>query len=157
MDIFRAIDDYDPPFFKTINKNNKEDLPDYLPKSLEKAIKSFILTCAIRRLRGHENKHNSMLVHVALLVKWIDRVASLVNEKTKEYANAIRSEDSGILQELKELYETDFVPTTDNVLENLDYKDIRIKQHSWEEVKSELKKAVSKIDVRSVHRTRGGR
>lgn len=154
LDIFRAIDDYDPPFFKTINKNNKGNLPDYLPKSLESAIKSFILTCAIRRLRGHENKHNSMLVHVALLVKWIDRVAYLVNEKTKEYANAIRSEDAGILQELKELYETDFVPTTENVLENLDYKDIRIKQHTWEEVKSELKKAVSKIDVRSVHGTR---
>ncbi|WP_048508457.1 Z1 domain-containing protein [Chryseobacterium angstadtii] len=154
LDIFRAIDDFDPPFFRTINKFNKEDLPEYLPGSLEKAIKSFILTCAIRRLRGHENKHNSMLVHVALLVKWIDRVASLVNEKTKEYANKIRSEDEGILQELKELYETDFVPTTDNVLENLDYKDIRIKQHSWEEIKGELKKAVSKIDVRSVHGTR---
>lgn len=151
LNIFRAIDDYDPPFFKTINKNNKEDLPDYLPESLEKAIKSFILTCVIRRLRGHENKHNSMLIHVALLVKWIDRVAYLVNEKTKEYANAIRSEDVVILKELKELYETDFVPTTDNVLENLDYKDIRIKQHSWDDVKSELKKAVSKIDVRSVH------
>jgi hypothetical protein len=151
LDIFRAIDDYDPPFFKTINKNNKEDLPDYLPKSLEKAIKSFILTCAIRRLRGQENKHNSMLIHVALLVKWIDRVAYLVNEKTKEYTNAIRSEDAQILQELKELFETDFVPTTDNVLGNLDYKDIRIKQHSWEQVKIELKRAVSKIDVRSVH------
>lgn len=154
LDIFRAIDDFDPPFFRTINKQNKEDLPEYLPKSLEKAIKSFILTCAIRRLRGQENKHNTMLVHVALLVKWIDRVAYLVNEKTKEYANAIRSEDAQILQELKELFETDFVPTTDNILENLDYKDIRIKQHSWEEVKSELKKAVSKIDVRSVHGTR---
>jgi hypothetical protein len=154
LDIFRAIDDYDPPFFKSINKNNKEDLPEYLPKSLEKAIKSFILTCAIRRLRGHENKHNSMLVHVALLVKWIDRVASLVNEKTKEYTNAIRSEDENILKELKELYLTDFVLTTDNILENLDYKDIRIKQHSWEDVKGELKKAVSKIDVRSVHGTR---
>lgn len=154
LDIFRAIDDYDPPFFKTINKNNKEELPEYLPKSLERAIKSFILTCAIRRLRGQENKHNSMLVHVALLVKWIDRVAYLVNEKTKEYANAIRSDDTKILQELKGLYETDFVPTTENVLGNLDYKDIRIRQHSWEEVKGELKKAVSKIDVRSVHGTR---
>jgi hypothetical protein len=154
LDIFRAIDDFDPPFFKTINKLNKEDLPEYLPLSLEKAIKSFILTCAVRRLRGHENKHNSMLVHVALLVKWIDRVASLVNKKAKEYANAIMSEDEDILQELKELYETDFIPTTDNVLENLDYKDIRIKQHSWGEVRGELKKAVSKIDVRSVHGTR---
>jgi hypothetical protein len=154
LDIFRAINDYDPPFFKTINKNNKEDLPEYLPKSLEKAIKSFILTCTIRRLRGHENKHNSMLVHVALLVKWIDKVAYLVNEKTREYANAIKAEDAGILQELRELFESDFIPTTDNVLENLDYKEIRIKQHSWEEVKGELKKAVSKIDVRSVHGTR---
>lgn len=154
LDIFRGIDDYDPPFFRTINRDNKEDLPRYLPKSLEQAIKSFILTCAIRRVRGHENKHNSMLVHVALLVKWIDRVAYLVNEKTKEYKNAIQSEDGALLRELKELYESDFLPTTRNVLDNLDYTDIRIKEHNWQEIKNELKNAVLKIDVRSVHGTR---
>jgi len=154
LDIFREINDYDPPFFRTINRDNKDDLPDYLPPSLERAIKSFILTCAVRRVRGHENKHNSMLVHVALLVKWIDRVAYLVNEKTKEYQNAIQSEDETLLNELKELYETDFLPTTKNVLENIDYKDIRIKEHTWAVVKQELKKAASKIDVRSVHGTR---
>lgn len=169
LDIFRPIDsfigydsknnpiyegDYDPPFFKTINKANKDDLPEYLPPSLDRAIKSFILTCAIRRVRGHENKHNSMLVHVALLVRWIDRVARLVSEKTKVYQDAIQSEDEALLSELKELYLTDFVPTTKNVLDNLDYTDIRIKEHSWEEVKKELKQAVLKIDVRSVHGTR---
>ena len=154
LDIFRGIDDYDPPFFRTINRENKDILPEYLPPSLERAIKSFILTCAIRRVRGHESKHNSMLVHVALLVRWIDRVAYLVNEKTKEYKNAIQSEDATLLNELKELYETDFLPTTKNVLENLDYTDIRIKKHTWEEVKKELKNAVLKIDVRSVHGTR---
>jgi hypothetical protein len=154
LDIFRGIDDYDPPFFRTINRDNKDDLPEYLPKSLEQAIKSFILTCAIRRVRGHQNKHNSMLVHVALLVRWIDRVAYLVNEKTKEYKNAIQSEDQKLLKELKELYETDFLPTTLNVLDNLDYTDIRIKENTWEEIKNELKNAVLKIDVRSVHGTR---
>lgn len=154
LDIFRGIDDYDPPFFRTINRENKDILPEYLPPSLERAIKSFILTCAIRRVRGHENKHNSMLVHVALLVRWIDRVAYLVNEKTKEYKNAIQSEDATLLNELKELYETDFLPTTKNVLDNLDYTDIRIKEHTWEEVKKELKNSVLKIDVRSVHGTR---
>src|SRR5690606_10925261 len=154
LDIFREIDDYDPPFFRTINKENKDILPEYLPPSLERAIKSFILTCAIRRVRGHENKHNSMLVHVALLVRWIDRVAYLVNEQTKEYKNAIQSEDETLLSELKELYETDFLPTTQNVLDNLDYTDIRIKDHTWEQVKKELKNAVLKIDVRSVHGTR---
>jgi hypothetical protein len=154
LDIFRGINDYDPPFFRTINRDNKDDLPEYLPKSLEQAIQSFILTCAIRRVRGHENKHNSMLIHVALLVKWIDRVAYLVNEKAKLYKNAIQSEDVALINELKELYESDFLPTTKNVLENLDYTDIRIKEHTWEEVKNELKNAVLKIDVRSVHGTR---
>lgn len=154
LDIFRAIDDFDPPFFRTINKYNKEDLPEYLPKSLETAIKSFILTCAIRRVRGHEKKHNSMLIHVALLVKWIDKVAYLVNDKMREYKNAIDGNDETLMNDLKHLYEFDFLPTTENVLENLDYTDIRIKAHSWEEVKKELKKAASKIEVRSVHGTR---
>lgn len=154
LDIFREISDYDPPFFRTINRENKDILPEYLPPSLERAIKSFILTCAIRRVRGHENKHNSMLIHVALLVRWIDRVAYLVNEKTKEYQDAIQSEDNTLLKDLKEIYETDFLPTTRNVLENLDYTDIRIKEHNWEVVKKELKPAALKIDVRSVHGTR---
>lgn len=152
--IFREIDDFDPPFFRVLNRDNKNDLPEYLPTSLHQAIKSFILTCAIRRVRGHENKHNSMLVHVALLVKWIDRVAYLVNEITREYKNAIQSEDEVLLNDLKTLYKSDFLVTTNNVLENLDYTDIRIKEHSWENVKKELKNAVLKIDVRSVHGTR---
>lgn len=154
LDIFRAIDDFDPPFFRTINKHNKEDLPEYLPKSLETAIKSFILTCAIRRVRGHEKKHNSMLIHVALLVKWIDRVAYLVNDKMREYKNAIDGNDELLMNDLKHLYQSDFLPTTENVLENLDYTDVRIKTHTWEEVKKEVKKAASKIEVRSVHGTR---
>lgn len=154
LDIFREINDYDPPFFHKINRENKDTLPEYLPPSLEHAIKSFILTCAIRRVRGQENKHNSMLIHVALLVRWIDKVAYLVNIKMKEYQNAIQSEDATLLKELKELYETDFLPTTKNVLDNLDYTDIRIKEHKWEEVISELKNAALKIEVRSVHGTR---
>ena len=151
LNVFRVIDDYDPPFFKTINKNNKDDLPGYLPESLETALKSFILTCAIRRLRGHEKKHNSMLVHVALYVKWIDRVASLVNERMKDFKNYISANDSQFLKELEELFINDFSPTTENVIENIDYKDSRIELHNWENVKAELKKAASKIDVRAVH------
>ena len=154
LNIFRLIDDYDPPFFRTINKNNKEKLPEYLPKSLETALKSFILTCAIRRLRGHEKKHNSMLVHVALYVAWIDKVALLVNKRMKEFKNYISGNDAKFMKELEELYTNDFFSTTENVLENIDYTDKRIELHDWESVKAELKKAASKIDVRAVHGTR---
>lgn len=154
LNVFRVIDDYDPPFFKTINKNNKDNLPEYLPESLETALKSFILTCAVRRLRGHEKKHNSMLIHVALYVKWIDRVALLVNERMKDFKNYIIANDAKFLNELEELYRNDFMPTTENVIENIDYKDTRIELHDWNSVKAELKKAASKIDIRAVHGTR---
>lgn len=154
LNVFRVIDDYDPPFFKTINKNNKDDLPEYLPESLETALKSFILTCAIRRLRGHDKKHNSMLVHVALYVAWIDKVALLVNERMKDFKNYISGNDAKFMKELEKLYTNDFIPTTENILENIDYTDNRIELHDWESVKAELKKAASKIDVRAVHGTR---
>lgn len=154
LNVFRVIDDYDPPFFKTINKNNKDKLPEYLPESLETALKSFILTCAIRRLRGHDKKHNSMLVHVALYVAWIDKVALLVNERMKDFKNYISGNDAKFMKELKELYTNDFIPTTENIIENIDYTDNRIELHDWESVKAELKKAASKIDVRAVHGTR---
>lgn len=154
LDVFRVVDDYDPPFFKTINKNNRNQLPEYLPKSLETALKSFIITCAIRRLRGHEKKHNSMLIHVALYVLWIDRVAVLVNERMKEFKNYIIGNDTKFFNELEELYVNDFIPTTENVLENIDYKDSRIELHNWNSIKTEIKKAASKIEVRAVHGTR---
>lgn len=151
LDVFRSISDFDPPFFSTLNLNNKDQLPEYLPNSLKQAILAFILTCTIRRLRGHERKHNSMLVHVALYVKWIDRVAKLVNECLEDYKNKIAGDDPDTLNSLKTIYELDFIPTTDNVLDNLDYKDIRIKKHSWNDVMVELKAATSKIEVRAVH------
>jgi Z1 domain len=167
LNIFRVVNDFSQsPFYvlaaevdtndypKYRSPKKDEPLPYFLPNSLKKAIKSFILTCAIRRIRGHETKHNSMLVHVALLVNWIDRVAYLVNEQMREYTNSINGLDASLISELKELYFIDFVPTTENILENLDYKDIRIKLHDWESVLLELPKAVSKIEVRSVHGTR---
>ncbi len=151
LSIIRYAEDQEPYFPKKINKDNKDDLPDDLPTSLHEAIKAFILTNAIKRVRGHEKKHSSMLVHVALRVQWIDRVSWLVNEKLRSYKNQIKSGQGNILNELKELYERDFVPTTIEVKENMLYNDPRVKTHNWEEVKEQLIQAVLKIDVRAVH------
>lgn len=155
LKIFRPIysEEYNPPFFEKINKHNKDDLPEYLPNSLKRAIKSFILTCAIRRLRGHEKKHNSMLIHVSLYVKWIDRVALLVNELVKEFTNNIEANDIEFIEDIRDIFESDFKPTTENVLENIRYKDNRIKAHTWEEVRKEIRTAIKKFDVRAVHGT----
>ncbi|MGL5561817.1 MAG: Z1 domain-containing protein, partial [Tannerellaceae bacterium] len=157
LDIIRSAEDQEPYFPKSINKKNKTELPDEIPQSLKEAIKSFILSCAIRRLRGQENKDNSMLVHVALYVNWIDRVAWLVNEVLRDYKNQIHSKQGPILNELKELFLTDYVNTTENVIRNLPYKDPKIKQCQWNEIEKVLDAAVTKIEVRSVHGTKNTR
>jgi Z1 domain len=154
LELYRNINDFDPPFFTTLNRTNRDSLPEYIPQSLCTAIKSFILTTAVRRLRGHQKRHNSMLIHVALYVRWIDRIARLVNDQLKVYKNCIAANDEKFLEELKELFQYDFQKTTISVLETLPYEDPRIKHHTWDEVKSELVNAAAKIEVRAVHGTK---
>lgn len=151
LDIIRPAEDQEPWFPLQLNSRNKQNLPDDVPLSLKRAVQSFILTCAIRRLRGQDKKHNSMLVHVALYVKWVDRVALLVNELLRDYKNQIHSGQGKLINELKQLFENDFIPTTNNVLENISYKDPKIKKHTWDEVLQVLDVAVTKIEVRAVH------
>ena len=153
LPIIRDVPDQEPYFPKKITKKNRDNLPEEVPVTLKEAIQAFILTCAIRRLRGQEKKHNSMLIHVALNIKWIDRVARLVNEILHDYRRQVRSGQGGLLHELKKLYENDFTPTTEDFLENFhSYKDQKIKRiFSWDKVKAELLTAISKIEVRAVH------
>ncbi|KAA3644377.1 MAG: endonuclease [Bacteroidetes bacterium] len=151
LDIIRFVEDQEPLFPRRINSENAHELPEDVPSSLKTAIKSFILTNAIRRLRGHGNKHSSMLVHVALRVLWIDRIAWLVNEILRGYINQINSGQGNLLSELEEMFYDDFLPTTKEVKENIEYNDPKIIIHTWEEVKAVLKAAVTKIEVRSVH------
>jgi hypothetical protein len=164
LDIIRLVNDQEGIFLETTldsqgNERQRipDELPDDVPSSLKNALKSFILTCAIRRLRGQEKKHNSMLVHVALRVAWIDRIAWLVNEILRDYKMQIKSGQGTLMSELEALYKNDFISTTKEVVENLKYTDSKIQDHLWDDMKSELLNASSKIEVRAVHGTRNTR
>lgn len=137
--------------FPKVTRANQADLPEEIPNSLKNAIKAFFLVCAIRRVRGDENKHNSMLVHVIQYVSWINRIALIVDETLLEYKNLVIGGDKSFIDSLEKLYSSDFKPTTEKVLENLAYNDSKIRNHSWQEVRKELRKAVERIEVRAVH------
>jgi hypothetical protein len=151
LNIIRNVEDQEPYFPQRITAENSFALPDDIPATLKDAIKAFIVVNAIRRIRGQEEKHSSMLVHVALRVNWIDRVAWLVNETLRSYKNQIKSRQGFILKELEDLFQRDFIPTTIEVKENLLYHDPKIKSHTWDEVREYLLPAVSKIEVRAIH------
>ena len=128
-----------------------DELPSNIPGSLKHAIKCFVLSCAIRRTRGHFIKHNSMLVHVTRFVRWQDKIAYLINEELKSLKRQIEYKEGNIFSELKEIWKTEYAPVTVSIIEDERYDDPFIKKHEWYEIESQLHKAISKIEVRAVH------
>ncbi|MGY6517562.1 MAG: Z1 domain-containing protein [Lysobacteraceae bacterium] len=62
---------------------------DELPESLEEAINCFLLSKAIRILRGQGTKHHSMLVNVSRFTRVQGRVASLIAIQVQRVSEAI--------------------------------------------------------------------
>lgn len=141
------------------DRHKKDDqLPSSLPESLKKAIRCFIITCAIRRLRGQTTVHNSMLVHVTRFMRWQDHIAELVSNEFIYYRRGIDQNDIGILDELRSTFEQDeygyksFVTTSQQILESeLKNLDSQTQVHKWSDVLEHLNDAASRIEVKSIH------
>ena len=88
--------------------------PDGIPPSLRRAILSFILACAARNWRGQGHKHCSMLVHVTRF----NIVQGFVHRQVEDVVRSIRQRvqrgigSAALLDEMRDLWETDFVPAT---------------------------------------------
>ena len=143
------------------NKHKKDDIKPTLsevPESLRLAIKCFIVTCAIRNLRGQDHKHNSMLIHVSRFQSWQNHIKDLVTRIFNYYKQEIEAGDRMVLEELRKVFEEDngayksYKTTTQMILDSK-FKDIddSLEIHKWEDVKSQLFKAVQKITVKSIN------
>lgn len=143
------------------NKHKKDDDKSSLnevPESLRLAIKCFIVTCAIRILRGQEHKHNSMLIHVSRFQSWQNHIKDLVSRVFNYYKQEIEVGDKMVLEELRYVFEVDrgdyksYKTTTQTILESK-FKSIddSLIIHKWEDVKGQLYKAVQKIVVKSIN------
>ena len=162
LPIVNVIDDYFS--FVPTKHNNKTPLPGLsdMPDSLKTAIKCFIMTCAVRMLRGQGSKHNSMLVHVTRYQIWQNHIKDLVEQQFNYYKAELEANDTAILSEFKKIYEEDTetyksyktVSSTikDSTLSDLDSK---VAVHEWEDIKPYLRKAVQKIEVKSINGSSG--
>ena len=156
LPIISQVNDFEP-FIPTGHKKNGI-LPDDIPDSLKLAIKSFILTCAIRRLRGQCNVHNTMLVHVSRYINWQSHIKQLVEGVFDFYRRGIEFKISNIIEELRIAFEVDsnnyksFVTTSNLILDSeLRNIDSEIQTHTWKEVLPHLYDAASKIIVKDVN------
>ena len=99
-------------------KHKKDHTPIFagqeaLPPSLKEAICAFVLACAARVCRGQGDEHSSMLVHVTRFTNVQRQVHAQVEEAVKRMKQRITRgiDHEGILAQLKNLWEEDFVPT----------------------------------------------
>jgi len=152
LPVIRTISDYHsfiPDFHK------KEHIPEKLPESLKMAIKSFIITCAARMGRGGQRNHNSMLVHVTRFTAVQEKVGRLVEEELTLIRRQLEYSDpfspDGIYREMEEIWNSDYVPTTRSVIEQI--KDPLITELSWNEVEKHLFEAAARIQVKLVNGT----
>jgi hypothetical protein len=90
--------------------------PGPMPDTLRRAILSFVIVCAVRKLRGQVTEHNSMLVHVTRFTRLQSIVFDQIEEALLRFRRRLRfgdktAEDS-ILTEMRSLWDSDFAPTS---------------------------------------------
>ncbi|WP_038912971.1 Z1 domain-containing protein [Dickeya zeae] len=125
-----------------------------LPPSLREALDSFVLVCAIRNLRGQENKHSSMLIHVTRF----NQVQKLVKADVEKYIKELRQKivrsigHEEILQRLLLLWEKDFLPTT-NIIREAGLGDIPSYDPTWHDVVDVLPDVLNDIDIKMINGT----
>jgi len=152
LPVIRVINDYQK-FMP--DDHRKDHTPRNLPESLKKAIKSFILSCAARRVRGEQKNHNSMLIHVTRFTAVQKEVGRLVKDELNfvrrqlEYTDP--SSPEGIYAEMAEIWNSDYVPTTSSVLQQIN--DPLVTRVAWDEVRPYLYDAAARIQIKLINGT----
>ena len=127
---------------------------DELPPSLNEAINSFLLSCALRQLRGQGREHCSMLVHVTRFVSVQQAVYAQVEERLRRMRQRLerRIGHKPLLAELRTLWTNDFDPTTACMTDEFSDLD-RYRTVRWGEVEAALAEVVAEIQVRMINGT----
>ncbi|MDN7135985.1 Z1 domain-containing protein [Pseudidiomarina terrestris] len=139
-------------------KHDKNHIPVFagsqtIPTSLREAVLAFILGCAVRVLRGQEDEHSSMLVHVTRFVDVQEQVYNQIANLMRDFKGVLAYGEEGsrdeLLNELKGLWDKDFIKT------NGDIADEQCPSHSWTEVSSKILAVTQSIKVRRINGSSG--
>lgn len=130
-------------------KHKITHVPMRLPRSLDRAIRCFVITCAARRARGQATKHSSMLVHVTRFVPVQEITTKLVQDVLISLQRRLREGDGKrsptLRDELRDIWEQDYVATSAKLGAEAGAP------LTWAEVDAELHAAAAKIEVMTVN------
>src|SRR6185312_820727 len=85
-------------------RHRMTNVPDHIPESMKEAVKSFIISSAIRRLRGQGNKHNTMLIHCTRFNDIQYAIGIYVEEEFNRLREGIINADADVIEEFRNLF-----------------------------------------------------
>lgn len=120
----------------------KDSLVGPMPESLKEAIEAFVLSCAVRDLRGDTKKHKTMMVNITHLNLLQSQIAIHIEDYLSELKSAMNNLGLGLDEALKnkkilKLYQT--------------YQNTFAIEESFADISEYLKNAVDVIEILSVH------
>jgi len=150
------------PFIKNIvyeddfapEKHKKTFTPTNLPQSLIDAMYSFILAVAIRRSRGQEKVHNSMLIHVTRFKDVQEKIKVLVSDMKREIQDDVEnSEWQGEHSlGLQHYFDNEFNQEKLDFIQKNFPNQFDSKYYStWEDIKPLILGAIKSISVKSLN------
>ena len=154
LPIVREIDDHDEWM---PDRHKKDHVPGPLPDSLRTAIRSFLLAATARRARGQTGVHNSMLVHVTRFTLVQARVAEQVEAEVNNLRRRLTYGDGAakpsLTDELRDLWQRDFIPTSGDMRNHLDLKDQLGRVPDWSEIESLLAETADTVQILTINGT----
>lgn len=143
----------------------KYDLyPVEIPKSLDEAIKCFIISIAIRLSRRSElvqsklfHPHNTMLIHISRFSDWQCTTKTLIIKKVEKLQEDLNNDnlvsEESIYKEFERIWIKYYADAINNIKEYLpeNYDDEYLTKKSFEEVREFLVSAVKGIEVKAVN------
>lgn len=160
--LVRTVDDYSNgdgrggwmPQKHNVTHTPLHDVGTALPPSLVEAIDAFLLSCALRDIRGQGSDHSSMLIHVTRFNAVQQHVHSQVDEHVRHIRQRLqrRVDHEDIVQRLRSLWEEDFIPTTQAILA-IAPDQASPQQPIWEDVLQALTDNIGDVQVRMINGT----
>jgi hypothetical protein len=139
--LIREVDDYQN--FLAL-KHKIHEIPSFIPDSLKEAIIVFILVNAIRILRGHDSKHNSMLVNVSRFTRIQSEVRLLIHDYLSQLVDSIvnygeldsnQALFDSCIKDLFDVWKKEFINT----------------EFKWSDIQKTLRMASARIQVIEVN------
>lgn len=119
-----------------------------LPDELKKAILYFIIIVAARNVRGQTLDPNSMLIHINRLTDVQSALKSMIEDYFDEVQSYINGGDKEILNIMSEIWENDFIPTTQKMHQDFPAYMDGVKCSEWCAVEAEIKRIIGSHQIR---------